>query len=126
MQHEGTEGCSLSWDARASTDSDENRLASRLLRGGDICRCLIPDQEPAAQQASSSAAPEKAPLLPASAPASGAGRSCSGASSGSAAPGSGPSQQQQQSSAKQRAYQAPQVPFSLHACSHTVLLHVHA
>ncbi len=73
-----------------------------------------PDQEPAAQQAFSSAAPEKAPLLPASAAASSAG-----AASAAPAPSTGPSQQQQQSPAKQRAYQAPQVPFRLHACSHT-------
>lgn len=73
-----------------------------------------PDQEPAAQQASSSAAPEKAPLLPASAAASSAG-----AASAAPAPSSGQSQQQQPSPAKQRAYQAPQVPCCrMHACLH--------
>ena len=64
------------------------------------------------QQASSSSASEKAPLLPASAAAvSAAGAASAAASaSGTAAPSSGSaSQQQKQSPAKQQAYTAPEV-----------------
>ena len=65
------------------------------------------------QQASSSSAPEKAPLLPASAAAA-ASAAGAASTSGAAAPSSGSvPQQQKQSPAKQRAYTAPEVPCTL-------------
>lgn len=72
------------------------------------------------QQASSSAAPEKVPLLPASTAASSAGAAAAGVAAANAS-SSGPSQQQQQSPSKQRAYQPPQVSWKLSSGQRVIL-----